>query len=277
MRGGSCHASLCPCLNASSSPGPESRPWRPSWRCATSAGRGFEIDLLAPSHALEHRPASVAAPFGLGAPPPLDLHELARRYAVTLVEGQLAGVDVEARNRSSRLGRRSHRFDYLLVAVGAKPGRARPGLADVPRARGRAGGRVGARRGRARPSPPARRRRPARGHLVASGVRAGDHGADATTCGARRDRHARDARARAAADLRRGRRSGACASCSCEREIELRTEARAAHRDRRRALARVRRRRVADTVITFRAWWARGSPACRATMRASCPRTRTAT
>jgi sulfide:quinone oxidoreductase len=61
------------------------------------AGRGFEIDLLAPAHALEHRPASVAAPFGLGAPPPLDLHELAHRYDVTLVEGELASVDVDAR------------------------------------------------------------------------------------------------------------------------------------------------------------------------------------
>ena len=60
------------------------------------ANRRLEIDLLAPAHALEHRPASVATPFGLGAPPPLDLHELARRYDVTLVAGELAGVDVEA-------------------------------------------------------------------------------------------------------------------------------------------------------------------------------------
>ena len=52
------------------------------------AGRNFDIDLLAPAHALEHRPASVATPFGLGAPPPLDLHELARRYDVTLAEGE---------------------------------------------------------------------------------------------------------------------------------------------------------------------------------------------
>ena len=57
------------------------------------AGRGFEIDLLAPEHALVDRPASVTTPFGLGAPPPLDLHELAARYAVRLVEGELAGVD----------------------------------------------------------------------------------------------------------------------------------------------------------------------------------------
>jgi sulfide:quinone oxidoreductase len=90
------------------------------------AGHGFEIDLLAPLHALEHRPASVAAPFGLGAPPPLDLHELARQYAVTLVEGELAGVDVAA--RTARLGSGEERaYDYLLVAVGANPVSALPG------------------------------------------------------------------------------------------------------------------------------------------------------
>ena len=42
-------------------------------------GSGFDIELLAPAHALEHRPASVAAPFGLAAPAPLDLNDLARR------------------------------------------------------------------------------------------------------------------------------------------------------------------------------------------------------
>lgn len=60
-------------------------------------GRNFAIDLLAPDHALEHRPASVGAPFGLVAPPPLDLHDLAARYDITLVEGVLAGVDTGAR------------------------------------------------------------------------------------------------------------------------------------------------------------------------------------
>src|SRR5262245_28131288 len=40
------------------------------------AGGRFRIELLGPTHALEHRQASVATPFGLGAPPPLDLHAL---------------------------------------------------------------------------------------------------------------------------------------------------------------------------------------------------------
>jgi sulfide:quinone oxidoreductase len=101
------------------------------------AGRGFDIDLLAPSHALENRPASVAAPFGLGAPPPLDLQELARRHAVGLIDGRLVRVDVEARE-AVVAGGTVHRFDHLLVAVGAKPVEAIPGTltfrgpSDVP-------------------------------------------------------------------------------------------------------------------------------------------------
>jgi sulfide:quinone oxidoreductase len=101
------------------------------------AGRNFDIELLAPAHALEHKPASVATPFGLGAPPPLDLHELARRYDVTLVDGELAGVDVDGRR--ARLASGDDRdYDRLLVAVGARPEPALPGSltfrgpADVP-------------------------------------------------------------------------------------------------------------------------------------------------
>jgi len=84
------------------------------------AGREFEIDLLAPHHALVDRPASVATPFGLGAPPPLDLHGIAERYAVRLVQGTLVGVDVAA--REARLdGGDALPYDHLVVAVGAYP------------------------------------------------------------------------------------------------------------------------------------------------------------
>ena len=84
------------------------------------AGRNFQLDLLAPEHALEHRPASVAAPFGLGAPPPLDLQELARRYDVTLVEGELSGVDAVDRRALLTSGA-ARAYDHLLIAVGARP------------------------------------------------------------------------------------------------------------------------------------------------------------
>jgi len=101
------------------------------------AGPHFDIELLAPTHALVNRPASVATPFGLGAPPPLDLRELADRYAVALVEGELTGVDVAERAVTvARGGDRS--YDLLLVAVGARPIAAIPGAlsfrgpTDVP-------------------------------------------------------------------------------------------------------------------------------------------------
>jgi len=84
------------------------------------AGRGVEIDIVAPAHALEYRPASVAAPFGFGAPAPLDLHGLANRYRVGLLEGELAAVDVN--ERRARLASGEERdYDHLLVAVGATP------------------------------------------------------------------------------------------------------------------------------------------------------------
>ena len=84
------------------------------------AGRNFEINLLAPEHALEHRPASVATPFGLGAPPPLDLHQLARRYDVELVQDELLAVDPAAHAARLASGARWP-YDHLLIAVGARP------------------------------------------------------------------------------------------------------------------------------------------------------------
>jgi sulfide:quinone oxidoreductase len=90
------------------------------------AGRRSEIELLAPAHALELKSASVATPFGLGAPPPLDLHRLAERYDVALVEGELAGVDVERRVAQLESGA-ERGYDHLLVAVGGHPEPALPG------------------------------------------------------------------------------------------------------------------------------------------------------
>jgi sulfide:quinone oxidoreductase len=83
------------------------------------AGRDFPIELLAPEHALVDGPASVAEPFGLGAPSPLDLHALADRYAVRLVEGELDGVDTGAR-RVLRKDGEPLPYDHLLVAIGAR-------------------------------------------------------------------------------------------------------------------------------------------------------------
>jgi sulfide:quinone oxidoreductase len=90
------------------------------------AGRGFDLELIAPAHSLVDKPASVATPFGFGAPAPIDLGALARAYEVDLVHGELAAVDVPT--RSVRLADGAVRpYDYLLVAVGARPVEAVPG------------------------------------------------------------------------------------------------------------------------------------------------------
>lgn len=90
------------------------------------AGRNVDIELVAPAHALEHRPASVAAPFGLGAPPPLELNHLASRYRVTLVQDELTRVDPGA-HRVHLASGDARGYDHLLVAVGASPEPALPG------------------------------------------------------------------------------------------------------------------------------------------------------
>jgi sulfide:quinone oxidoreductase len=90
------------------------------------AGQRLPITLLTPQPQLEHRAASITAPFGLGAPPPLDLHEAARREAVTIRHGWLAEVDAAA-----HLVRKSDGeavpYDVLLVAIGARANAAVPG------------------------------------------------------------------------------------------------------------------------------------------------------
>jgi sulfide:quinone oxidoreductase len=84
------------------------------------AGPRVEIDLVAPAHALEQKPASVAAPFGFGAPVPLELRDLADRYGVRLVHDELTAVDVEARRAHLGAGDELG-YDHLLIAVGATP------------------------------------------------------------------------------------------------------------------------------------------------------------
>jgi sulfide:quinone oxidoreductase len=84
------------------------------------AGPRVEIELVAPAHALEQKSASVAAPFGFGAPLPLDLTDLADRYGVALVQGELAAVDVAAKRARLAAGDELD-YDHLLVAVGATP------------------------------------------------------------------------------------------------------------------------------------------------------------
>jgi sulfide:quinone oxidoreductase len=90
------------------------------------AGHGVAIDLIAPENALADRPSSVAVPFGLGTHAPLDLLDLAWRHDVTVHRGELDSVNAAA--RLARLPRGAEvPYDFLLVAVGARPVQAVPG------------------------------------------------------------------------------------------------------------------------------------------------------
>ncbi len=87
-------------------------------------GRHAHLELLAPGTQFLNRPASVAAPFGLGGPGPVPFEEVARRCDAELHRGTLAGVDQDAGVALTADGRRLP-FAALVVAVGA---RAAPGV-----------------------------------------------------------------------------------------------------------------------------------------------------
>ena len=241
------------------------------------AGHGFEIDLVAPSRALEHRPASVAAPFGLGAPPPLDLHDLARPLRSDAGGGGAGRRRRRRADRSPRLGR------------GA--------CVRLPAGRRRREPRVGAARGRSRSAGP-RTWRWSNG--CSRSLRAGIAGRSSSWS----PRGRRGRCPRTSSRSWRGRRRARCpdatvtlvtpereplrifgeAAGAAMRALLTRARDRPAHRrprgarDRRRALARVRRcvdRRHRDQPSAARR--ARASPACRRPTTGSCRRTPTAT
>jgi sulfide:quinone oxidoreductase len=90
------------------------------------AGSALAIDLIAPENVLADRPSSVAVPFGLGATAPLDLLDLAWRHDVTVRRGELVSVDAAARRARLPCGAEVA-YDFLLIAVGARPVPALPG------------------------------------------------------------------------------------------------------------------------------------------------------
>ena len=167
------------------------------------AGRNFDIDLLAPAHALEHKP-------GVGR----DAVR-ARRPAAARPSRARQPVRRDARRgRAGRRGRRrpartprERRRPRLRPSAGRgrrAPGARPPGLADLPRTRGRAHARVGARGGRARPPPATRGRRASRRDLAAARLRARHHGRDG--------RRAASATRRSRSSRRSASRSGSSAT-----------------------------------------------------------------
>ena len=101
------------------------------------AGRHVRLALLAAGTEFLNRPASVAAPFGLGGPGPVPFAEVAQRCHADLHRGTLAGVDQDARVALTADGGRLP-YAALVVAVGARAALAVPGAVafggppDVP-------------------------------------------------------------------------------------------------------------------------------------------------
>ena len=101
------------------------------------AGSLPRITLLAPEAELPARPASVATPFGFGAPNALPFDSIQRHARFALHRGTLARVEPEAHVAVDGHGEPIP-YDKLLVAVGARPEPAVPGAicfggpADAP-------------------------------------------------------------------------------------------------------------------------------------------------
>jgi len=88
-------------------------------------GEQVSITLLAPERSFVHRPSSVAEPFGLGGPAPIDLAAIARYHGAELRRGTLDAVEPE-RHVAVTDGEELS-YDILVVAVGAVPTSAVPG------------------------------------------------------------------------------------------------------------------------------------------------------
>lgn len=84
------------------------------------AGPRPRITLIAGQPSLEHRPESVATPFGFGSPASLPLTEIQAHAPFELVIGRLASVDAVGRTVTDETGA-SLAYDALVVAVGARP------------------------------------------------------------------------------------------------------------------------------------------------------------
>ena len=89
-------------------------------------GPHVAIELLAPEREFQHRPSSVAIPFGFGAPEPLDIDALGAELGANVRRAALAGVDRD-RRVALLAGGGEIAYDRLVVAVGAHPRAVLPG------------------------------------------------------------------------------------------------------------------------------------------------------
>jgi sulfide:quinone oxidoreductase len=89
-------------------------------------GEQVTVVLLAPERSFVHRPSSVASPFGLGGPAPLDIQAVAQQQGARLRRAGLRAIDPVRRFVTLTTGD-ALSYDALLVAVGAVPRPAVPG------------------------------------------------------------------------------------------------------------------------------------------------------
>src|SRR5690242_3237881 len=90
-------------------------------------GEQLSVVLVAPERTFVHRPSSVASPFGLGGPQPLDIQAVTEREGARLRRAGLRAVD-PARRFVTLTGGEALSYDALLIAVGAVP---RPAVAGA--------------------------------------------------------------------------------------------------------------------------------------------------
>src|SRR5215213_4962372 len=89
------------------------------------AGPLPRITLIAPDDRLTPRAASVATPFGFGAPTALPFDAIRRHARFDLVRGTLSSVRPD--DHVAVVAQEELRYDKLLIAVGARPQAAVPG------------------------------------------------------------------------------------------------------------------------------------------------------
>src|SRR3954452_4809464 len=89
-------------------------------------GEHVSVTVVAPERSFVHRPSSVASPFGLGGPAPIDLAALASEHGAELVQGTVDAVDPE--HHMVVLGNGAElAYGALVLAVGAVPNPGVPG------------------------------------------------------------------------------------------------------------------------------------------------------
>jgi sulfide:quinone oxidoreductase len=90
------------------------------------AGRLVSLEVLEPETEFVYRPVSVAEPFGRGAARRFKLDVVAHEQGAKLHRGSLAAVDPLHQRALTRRDE-EFEFDYLVVAIGARPVEALPG------------------------------------------------------------------------------------------------------------------------------------------------------